>query len=330
MGTNRRSSADWRPRSGVDVARLRAALLDEARGFFHDNGILEIDAPVLCSAPVSDINIESIVAHSTLDANGQPHYLQTSPEYAMKRMLAAGFPDICFVGKVFRDGEAGRRHQPEFTMVEWYRLGQDLSAIMADTEAFIARLLDGTLSDAPPERLSYIDAFKDRLGIDPVESPVDSLADAADADPALRRALGTDRDAWLDLLLATQVAATFAPDRLTTVYHYPASQAALARINDADRRVAERFEVFAGEAELANGYVELTDPVEQRRRFDADQARRQASGRQPRPLDERFLAALASGLPDCAGVAVGFDRLLMLRAGAADIRDVRPFCWETA
>jgi lysyl-tRNA synthetase class 2 len=228
---------------------------------------------------------------------------------------------------VFREGESGRLHQPEFTMVEWYRHGFGLGAMIDETVAFIADLLQQPeLADA--EWLEYETAFRRFANIEPFAASLDELADAANADASLRESLGDDRDAWLDLLLGTRVAPNFAGERLTVLRHFPVSQAALARACPADGRVADRFEVFHGAVELANGFVELRDANEQRQRMHADLARRRASARRPVPLDEPLLAALESGLPECAGVAVGFERLLMLATGAADIRDVLTFALD--
>jgi len=315
----------WRPAAGPDVARLRARMLRRAREFFADRGVLEVDTPMLSAAAVTDVNIESVEARLAL-APGRAHYLHTSPEFCMKRMLAAGFPDICSIGKVFRDGECGRRHQPEFTLVEWYRLGLSLDGMMRETADFITTVTAKFAGQ--PDFMSYADAFVHLVGIDPLSATVDELADAAGSDESLRESLGIDRDAWLDLLVATRLAPRFAPDRLTVLYHYPASQAALARLCPDHPETAERFEVYAGELELANGYVELADADEQRERIAADQQARRQRGLPLRPADDDFLAALDAGLPPCAGVAVGFDRLLMLAAGATDIRAVTHFPFE--
>lgn len=317
---------NWRPRADTGAARTRARMLGNARRYFADTDAMEVDVPAISSAAVSDPNIDSV--RLTLDIEpGAPRFLHTSPEYAMKRLLAAGYPDIYFLGKVFRDGEAGRRHQPEFTMAEWYRHGFGLSEIMHDAEQFILRTLDQLMLQTDAIRVSYRDAMQQALGHDPYTTHTDELAELAGADDSLRHALGDDRDAWLDLLMATRVAPGFPNDRLTTVFHYPASQAALARLGE-DASVAERFEIFLGDVELANGYVELTDADEQRRRFTEDLEKRAQRGAATRPVDELLLAALEAGLPDCAGVAVGFDRLVMLNAGCDDIRDVLTFPFE--
>jgi len=301
-------------------------MLHSARTFFSDRGVLEVDTPLLSATAVSDVNIESVEARLALDP-GRPYYLHTSPEFCMKRMLAAGFPDIYSIGKVFRDGECGRRHQPEFTLVEWYRLGYGLRDMMQETVDFI-KAVTGSFS-GEVEFTSYGDAVRRYAETDPASATIDELAAAAGADRQLRASLGDDRNAWLDLLVTTRVAPGFEPGTLTVLHHYPASQAALARLCPADREVAERFEVYAGELELANGYVELADAAEQRARIDADQAERRQRSLATRPPDQPFLAALEAGLPPCAGVAIGFDRLVMLACGADDIRSVTHFPFET-
>ncbi len=296
-------------------------MLEQARSFFRSRGVLEVDTPALSRFTTSDPNIDSLRVAGPLEAT---RYLQTSPESFMKRLLADGYPDIYAICRVFRDGESGSLHQPEFTMVEWYRHGFGLGEMIDETVAFIADVLQRPeLTDTV--RLEYVTAFRRFAGIDPLTASLDELAIAAAADAGLRESLGDDRDAWLDLLLSTLVAPNFAGRQLTVLRHFPASQAALARICPADGRVADRFEVFHGATELANGFVELRDPDEQRRRMQADLASRSATARRPVPLDEPLLEALESGLPDCAGVAAGFERLLMLASGAADIRDVLTF-----
>ena len=314
----------WRPSSGIAVARQRADMLERARRFFRDRDVLEVDTPALGHCAASDPNIESLHVAGPREA---ALYLQTSPESFMKRLLADGYPDIFGICRVFRGGEGGRLHQPEFTMVEWYRQDFGLDAMIGETVAFVAELLDRSdLRDA--EQLEYRHALQRFAGIDPFEASIDELAEAASADAGLRDSLGADRDAWLDLLLSTRVAAGFADNRLTVVRHFPASQAALARMCPSDDSVADRFEVFYGAMELANGFVELRDPDEQRQRMLADLEKRHATARPPVPLDEPLLAALESGLPECAGVAAGFERMLMLATGADDIRDVVTFAFD--
>ncbi len=315
---------NWKASSDVAMVRQRNAMLERARSFFRSRDVLEVDTPALGRCTTSDPNIDSL---RVAGPGGATLYLQTSPESFMKRLLADGYPDIYEICRVFREGESGRLHQPEFTMVEWYRHGFGLGAMIDETVAFIADLLQQPeLADA--EWLEYETAFRRFANIEPFAASLDELADAANADASLRESLGDDRDAWLDLLLGTRVAPNFAGERLTVLRHFPVSQAALARACPADGRVADRFEVFHGAVELANGFVELRDANEQRQRMHADLARRRASARRPVPLDEPLLAALESGLPECAGVAVGFERLLMLATGAADIRDVLTFALD--
>ncbi len=314
----------WQPSSDATVAQLRGALLHRARTWFDDRSILEVDVPALHTGTAPDPNIHSIrgAMHDNTDL-----YLQTSPESVMKRLLASDYPDIYAICKAFRQGEAGRSHQPEFTIVEWYRRGFGLDEIISDTVDFISALLDRP-DLADPDVYEYGQAFRDSLGLDPLTAFADELVDAVGADDALRNSVGNDRDAWLDLLLSTRVAPGFATDRLTVVRHYPASQAALSRLCPGDRNVADRFEVFYGASELANGYVELTDSAEQRKRMTADLDRRRVA-RQPQvSVDEHLLEALEQGLPECAGVALGFERLLMIAARKDDIRDVVTFAYE--
>ena len=310
----------WQPNCGIDTARARARLRQRARRFFEQRNVLEVNTPALTEATVTDPSIESMAA----EASGRKLFLHTSPEYHMKRLLAAGYPDCYQVCRVFRDGEAGRNHLPEFTMIEWYRHGFDLADIIEETATLVAALVE---SIRPGELLTldYRDAFRAALGVDPMTASIGQLADALDADGGLRRVLGDDRDAWLDLAMAGRVAASFPEDRLTAIYHYPASQAALAQLSPDDPAVAERFELYLGEFELANGFVELVDAEIQRQRFEADRKKRAATGLPVHDMDTRLLAALDAGLPPCAGVALGLDRLVMIDQGLEDIRDTVTF-----
>ena len=317
----------WKPLTDTRVAMRRAALLERAREYFSDQGVLAVDTPALSRYPTSDPNIESLGVRS---APGKDGFLQTSPEVYMKRLLAAGYPDIYSICRVFRDGEAGKRHLPEFTMAEWYRLRFDLDAIVEDTVAFVAACVNLPALTESVERIDYATAFEQLAGIDVFDDTTDAIKAAATSEERLREALGDDRDAALDLVMADVIAPQFAPDRLTVVQHYPASQAALARLCPADTRVADRFEVFCGDLELANGYVELTDAAEQRERIETDIAARERSGRSSLLADESLLAALEAGLPACAGVAVGLERLHMVLDQADDIRDVITFATETS
>ncbi len=310
--------SSWRPSSGVDTARRRAFLLGRARRYFGERGVLEVDTPALSSAAVTDPNIGSLRTDDGL-------YLHTSPEFPMKRLLAAGYPDIYSICRVFRGGESGRLHLPEFTMVEWYRLDFGLDDIIADTVRFIAAVLDREKLQNSVRILDYRDAFLRTLYIDPLKASTETLMRAAAADSRLKASLGDRRDAWLDLLMATRIAPALDESALTVIRHYPASQAALARLSPDDDSVAERFEVFLGAVELANGYVELTDAREQERRMNEDSKLRASLQRPAVPKDAELLAALSAGLPDCAGVAVGFERLHMIADGTDDIRNVVTF-----
>ena len=316
--------SDWQPASGPGAAARRARMKQRIRAYFAAAHVLEVDTPVLSPYAVSDPQIESLEI-TRCQVSGRPLYLHTSPEFCMKRLLAADYPDIYSMCRVFRDGESGRLHQPEFTMLEWYRLGMGLDEIVADTVGVISAALD---RDIDVDNVEYRDAFVAACGLDPFVADIASLADAAAADDALRAAVGDERDDWLDLVLATRVTPQFAPDHLTVLRHYPASQAALARLCPDDNAVADRFEVFLGPVELANGYVELTDSGEQLRRIEADNVARRRRGRPVRPVDELLLAALESGLPDCAGVALGLERLLMLFNKTDDIGNVITFTFQ--
>lgn len=320
---------DWRPCATVETLRLRARLLSLVRAFFERRGVLEVETPILSAAAVTDPNLASLAARYT--GPGAPHgrtlYLHTSPEFPMKRLLAAGSGSIYQICKVFRDGEAGRRHNPEFTMLEWYRVGFDHQRLMDEVEALVAEALQGRLDPGPAERLSYGEAFRRYAGIDPHTASVDELrACAADHGIAPVPGLEPDeRDAWLDLLLTHRVEPHLGRGRLTFIYDYPASQAALARVRPGVPALAERFELYLDGIELANGFHELGDAGEQRRRFAADNARRGAAGLPQVPADERLLAALENGLPECAGVALGFDRLVMIAGGLASLGEALAF-----
>jgi lysyl-tRNA synthetase class 2 len=302
--------------------RRRADLLARLRRFFAARGVLEVETPLLSVATVPDLHLHSLSCR--LDAPGAPRrlYLQTSPEFAMKRLLAAGSGAIYQICKAFRDGEAGAAHNPEFTMLEWYRPGLDHHALMDEVDALLADVL-GT---PPAARQTYAGAFERALGIDPHRaSPTELRQAAAAGGVELAGAEPEDADGWLYLLMSHLVEPGLGRGRPSFVYDFPASQAALARVRPGDPPLAERFEVYCEGVELANGFHELTRADEQRRRFEADLARRRSAGRDAVPIDERLLAALAAGLPDCAGVALGVDRLLMLAAGVRDLRQVISF-----
>lgn len=316
---------NWRPSAGQGVLVRRAQLLQRAREFFSERGVMEVQTPVLVSSSCPDPNIPGIVAQPH---EGEARFLHTSPEHAMKRLLCAGSGDIYQIGPVFRDGEAGRYHNPEFTMIEWYRLGYDHHEMAGETVALIQALLD---TATPPVSLSYRDAFVQYAGVDPDTANLAALlATCSRHDIAPPAELAGDRDACLDLLLSLVVGPSIPADRIHVLFDYPASQAALARIRPGTPPVAERFEVFFGGMELANGFRELRDAVEQRSRFEAEQRRYAQTGRTTPPIDEYLLAALESGLPDCAGVALGFDRIVMLATGTDSLAEVISFSFDRA
>ena len=312
---------DWRPTATLEILRLRGALLGELRRHFAATGALEVETPALVQAPVTDLHLESLEVRR---ADGvRLGFLHTSPEYAMKRLLAAGAPDLYQIAHVFREGERGGRHNPEFTMVEWYRHGIDHHGLMDEVERLLRTLLAPHRAVGATQRIRYVDAVAQALDVDALAAAPSELVAALgrrnlDVPPTVR----ADRDALLDLAMSLCVASGFADDRLTFVYDFPASQAALARIRGP---VASRFEAFWGPLELANGFHELTDRDEQARRFAGDTAERARRGRPDREMDRRFLDALASGLPDCSGVALGFDRVVMVAARATRIDEVVAF-----
>lgn len=318
----------WRPSAGPQAARTRATMLGRIRDYFAAANVLEVDTPALSPYAVSDTHIESLEISRSL-VSSRPLYLHTSPEFCMKRLLADGYPDIYTICRVFRDGESGSRHQPEFTMVEWYRLGFDLQDIIEDTLRLIRAALDGVSLSNGAQQYDYRELFQATIGLDPLLATVEELAAASDADDQLHAAIGDERDGWLDLLLATRIIPGFTQGQFTVLRHYPASQAALARLCPGNAHVADRFEVFIGPVELANGYVELTDADEQARRMGREIEERKRRTRPVAPLDETLLAALRSGLPPCAGVAVGFERLQMIHDKTDDISDVLTFGFET-
>lgn len=319
---------DWRPSAARARLQTRAALLAHARAFFAARGVLEVDTPLVVNAPVSDVHIHSAAVQ--LERGAPPrHYLHTSPEYAMKRLLAAGSGDIYQICHVVRGLERGRLHNPEFTLIEWYRVGFSLEHLMDEVEALVRTLLGPAAAGRRGERLSYRDACHRELGLDPLCATLAELQQAA-APLGYAAPAPATRDEWLELLVGARVGPRLGRGALSFVHGYPASQAALARLDPQDPRTAQRFELYCDGVELANGFHELTAAAEQRARFEADNVERRRRGLPEGALDERLLAALAAGLPDCAGVALGFDRTLMLATGAARIEEVLAFPTESA
>ncbi len=320
--------ANWRPSSGPEVAAERAALQSRIRDYFEQQDVLSVDTPSLAKSASSDVHIESLAVTSTL--TDDIAYLHTSPESHMKRLLAAGYPDIYSLCRVYRDGETGARHQIEFTMLEWYRLGFGLQNIIDEALAVIATACRRPQFVSTAIQLDYREAFIKFANVDPLQASIQELADAAAADASLRQTLGDDRDDWLDLILADKICRAFPADTLTVLRHYPISQAALSRQCPNDPLVADRFEIFLGELELANGYVELTDAGEQATRIETEQRQRHQRDLTLRKTDSQLIAALDSGLPQCAGVAIGVERLHMASVGTNDIRNVVTFTSDIA
>jgi len=298
-------------------------MLARTRAFFERRQVMEVETPVLSAAGTTDVNIHSL---STRVA-GQPGslYLHTSPEFPMKRLLAAGSGAIYQIARVFRDGESGRRHNPEFTMLEYYRLGMDHHRLMDEVQELMGELLGDGAEPLQCQRLTYREAFMQAVGLDPMVAGRQDLLDAL-ARHQVELPGEPLTDAQLsDLLMGTLVSPGLGRDQPCFVYDFPEDQAALARIRPGNPPVAERFELFYRGMELANGFHELCDADEQRQRFARDNLVRQESGLPTVPADENMLQALEQGLPACAGVAIGFDRLVMLAAGADQLSDVLAF-----
>lgn len=317
---------DWRPTCSLKLTRLRAQMLADIRRFFAERLVLEVETPLLSHSVGTDPQLEFFITEYCLSPLRQTLFLQTSPEFAMKRLLAAGSGSIYQIGKAFRNGESGRFHNPEFTMLEWYRVGFNLPQLMDE----IAELIEGLFSDQSlqeTQRISYQDVFGSFTGLDPlVFSYPDYCAFARECQ--LSEAVdicGQDHALWLDFIFSHKVQPHLGDNALCMVYGYPACQSSLAKINEDNAQIAERVELFINGIELGNGYYELTDAEEQSKRFDKELAIRQQQKLPVTVKDKQLIAALESGLPECSGVAIGLDRLLMLMSGSASIDDVLSF-----
>ncbi|CAM8354032.1 TPA: elongation factor P--(R)-beta-lysine ligase [Morganella morganii] len=316
--------AGWQPTAPIANLLKRAKIVNEIRHFFADRGVLEVETPTMSQATVTDVHLRAFETRFTGPgaAQGITLYLMTSPEYHMKRLLAAGSGPIYQMGRSYRNEEAGRYHNPEFTMLEWYRPHYDMYRLINEVDD----LLQQTLECESAESLSYQQAFLRYLDIDPLTAEKDKLREvAAKLDVSNIADTEEDRDTILQLLFMVGVEPHIGLEKPTFIYHFPASQASLAEISSEDHRVAERFEVYYKGVELANGFRELTDAAEQRQRFERDNRKRAAMGLPEQPIDENLLAALEHGFPECAGVALGIDRLIMLALGAERISDVIAF-----
>lgn len=353
---------DWRPTANLEALRLRAGLLETVRAYFREQGVLEVETPALAAAAVTDVHLASLevrVMGGSGTANAAeghaatnlaaPRYLHTSPEYHMKRLLAAGSGDIWQAARVFRGEELSPRHNVEFTLLEWYRVGFTLEALVADIDALLRRCLAAPRAAqgsplGPARVLTHREAFLEHADVDSQTATLEQLLAAAELHLGTLPADLNDRDTVLDLLLGMVVAPCLGRGEITYLVDWPASQAALARLRPATAgtpasvhvtaaeglAVAARVEAYLDGLELCNGFEELTDAAEQRERFARDAARRAAAGLPVPAIDGHFLAALEHGLPPCSGVAVGFDRVAMLAAGTRDIREVLAFPYDRA
>ncbi|NDK37243.1 EF-P lysine aminoacylase GenX [Pseudoxanthomonas gei] len=316
--------------AGLEALRLRAAVNALFRLYFAERDVLEVETPILSEAGNTEPNIESFTTTFTghSDAGARTRWMRTSPEYPLKRLLAAGVGDCYELGRVFRNGEAGGRHNPEFTMLEWYRVGWDHLQLIDETIELVQRALALIRRQAEVVSLTYRELFLQGLSLDPFTASDQELQ--APLSTQLIDGRGLTRDDWLDLLITHLLQPDFPVDRITVVRDWPASQSALARIRPGDPPLAERFELYLGHHELANGYHELTDAHEQRQRFHRDLVVREARIVSLPPLDERMLSALSGGMPACTGVALGVDRLLMAMLDTDQIADVLAFAFNEA
>jgi len=320
---------DWQPTAAHKALHLRARLNTLIRKFFADRSVLEVETPMMSAAGNTDPNIESFSLEFRGPTAAGPgvRWLRTSPEFPLKRLLASGIGNCYELGRVFRNGEAGRLHNPEFTMLEWYRIGWTHHQLMDECAELVRDAMRLAGRSVSVRESSFRQLYHDSLGIDPLTaSEAELRAPLAVFDI---NAEGLTRDDWLDLLMTHMIQPTIPSNRVLMVYDYPKSQAALARIRQGDIPVAERFEIYLGPLELANGYRELGDPEEQRERFGRDLSRRQKRASVQPPIDERLLAALPA-MPDCSGVALGVDRLMLAMLGSERLPDVLAFSFDRA
>ncbi|WP_110689584.1 EF-P lysine aminoacylase EpmA [Salinicola endophyticus] len=316
-------SDDWQPSATIETLCQRARLLAAVRAFFAARDVLEVETPILGHAGSTDPHLDSLSLSATTSAGRETLWLQTSPEFHMKRLLAAGSGPIFQLARSFRDGEVGRRHNIEFTMLEWYRPGFSLAALISECESLIRTLIPAV---GPARRRRYRDLFRDALALDPFTTPLAELQRVAGERGGLDMA-DSDRDGCLDLLMSLVIEPTLGRDGIDVVVDYPASQAALARkrIDEEGDEVASRFEIYLQGLELANGYDELTDAQEQASRFDDDNRQRAALYKSAVAVDRRLVAALVHGMPAGSGVALGIDRLVQLALGKASLAEVMAF-----
>jgi lysyl-tRNA synthetase class 2 len=318
---------DWQPACSLELLRARARLLQAIRSFFSERDVLEVETPLLSRSSGTDPQLEFFTTEFCLSPARHTLYLQTSPEFAMKRLLAAGSGSIFQICKAFRNGESGRFHNPEFTMLEWYRVGYSLSQLMDEIAELIAFLFNGHLTLQEAQRFSYQDVFERYTGLNPLEFDYrDYCAYALNHQlPDAVTICGHDHALWLDMLFSHRVQPHLGKNALCMVYGYPVGQSSLAKINKHNSKITDRVEIFINGVELGNGYDELTDAAEQEKRFDQEITLRRRQGQAAAVKDGRLIAALEAGLPECSGMAIGVDRLLMLLSGNAGIGGVLAF-----
>ncbi len=320
---------NWQPTASIEQLKSRAKVIQTIRQFFANRDVLEVDTPAMSHATVTDIHLHTFQTEFVGPgyADGRKLYFMTSPEFHMKRLLAAGSGCIYQICKSFRNEENGRYHNPEFTMLEWYRVGFDHHQLMDEMD----ELLQLVLGCGDAQRMSYQQAFLTVLGVCPLEASMTELKRVA-AELGLSDIAEPeqDRDTLLQLLFSIGVEGKIGQDVPAFVFDFPASQAALAKINPQDPRVADRFEIYFKGIELANGFHELDNPAEQLKRFEEDNLKREEMGLAPQPIDHHLIEALKAGLPDCAGVALGIDRLIMLSLGCDHIDQVTAFPFPRA
>ena len=331
------TQAQWMPACDIEHLRLRATVLSAIRAFFEQRSVLEVETPLLCRATGTDPQLDffSSVYHSVPNEKGikdKEMFLQTSPEFAMKRLLAAGSGSIFQICKAFRNAESGRLHNPEFSILEWYQLGFSLDQLMDEVAELLVQLMKKHCKIESVHRFSYRELFEQTTGLNPLVFCQKSYADYA-----LKNALSdavsmceNDHAMWLDLIFSFKVQPVLANQKIAMVYGYPAVQASLARINQENPLIADRFEVFIHGVEIGNGFFELSDAMEQERRFDQEISSRRVKGLPAVEKDKLFLEALQSGLPDCSGIALGLDRLLMVMANVGTLSHVMAFPFEKA
>ena len=312
---------NWQPTASMARLKARADLLQNIRTYFSSQQVMEVETPILSSAGNTDPEINSIRTQSG-------NYLRTSPEFALKRLLAAGSGDVYELGRVFRAGESGRYHNPEFTMLEWYRAGYNYHQLMDEVATLVRICGQGKFDKWREERFSYTQLFLQHLDIDPFTADEQTLSACAKKNGI--DDIELNRKQWLDLLISLVFQPALPEKCLTFVYDFPQDQAALARIRPGSPPLAERFELYLGRTELANGYQELTDATEQQQRFEAENDKRHKRGQEVYELDQHLISALQHGLPECAGVAMGVDRLLMAIDELDSIDDVTAFPYSRA